>query len=88
MQKESVFIPTGFDSVMLIDALCKGSNVETKVFEEVIKKPSQVSGGPAAQNKPEISCDDWQSVLSKSFGSGGPSRRSAMTGGMSGAQGA
>ena len=67
---------------MLIDALCKGSAVETKVFEEVIKKPSQVSNaGPIAQNKPEITCEEWQTILSKSFGSGGPSRRSAMAGG-------
>jgi len=45
---------------MLIDALCKGSAVETKVFEEVIKKPSQVSNaGPIAQNKPEITCEEW-----------------------------
>lgn len=39
MQKDSVFIPTGFDSLLLIDALCKGSVFENKVFEEVLKKP-------------------------------------------------
>lgn len=45
---------------MQIDALCKGSAVENKVFEEVIKRPSQsANSGPVAQNKPEIMCDDW-----------------------------
>lgn len=40
LQKESIFIPTGFDSLMLIDALCKGGMLENKLYEEVIKKPS------------------------------------------------
>lgn len=40
MQKDSIFIPTGFDSLMLIDALCKGTVNENKIFEEVIKRPS------------------------------------------------
>ena len=45
---------------MQIDALCKGSAVEHKVFEEVIKRPAQAGNtGPIAQNKPEIVCDDW-----------------------------
>lgn len=58
---------------MQIDALCKGSAVEHKVFEEVIKRPAQAGNtGPIAQNKPEIVCDDWQSILSKSVGTGGP----------------
>lgn len=38
-QKNSIFIPSGFDSLLLIEALCKGSNLDNKVFEEVIKKP-------------------------------------------------
>lgn len=41
LSKDSVFIPTGFDSLMLIEALCKGVPAfENRLFEEVIKKPS------------------------------------------------
>ncbi|CDW77480.1 cytoplasmic dynein 1 light intermediate chain 2 [Stylonychia lemnae] len=64
-QKDSIFIPTGFDSLMLIDALCKGAYSEGKVYEEVIKKPSIAQQG---QNKPEVTCEDWQIVLQKQFG--------------------
>jgi dynein light intermediate chain 1 len=38
-QKNSIFLPSGFDSLLLIDALCKGTQSESKVFEEIIKKP-------------------------------------------------
>lgn len=40
LSKDSIFIPTGYDSLLLIDALCKGTAHENKIFEEVIKKPS------------------------------------------------
>lgn len=36
-EKDQIFIPTGFDSVMLINELCKGA--EDALFEERIKKP-------------------------------------------------
>ena len=41
-QKNSIFIPSGFDSLMLIDALCKGTSMDGKSFEEVIKKPNVI----------------------------------------------
>lgn len=37
--KETIFLPTGYDSLLLIDGLCKGSFNENKIFEEIIKKP-------------------------------------------------
>lgn len=40
--KNSIFIPSGFDSLMLIEALCKGTNFEGKSFEEIIKKPGVI----------------------------------------------
>lgn len=40
--KNSIFIPSGFDSLMLIEALCKGSSVEGKPYEEIIKKPGVI----------------------------------------------
>jgi hypothetical protein len=36
-EKDQIFIPTGFDSLMLINELCKGA--EDGLFEERIKKP-------------------------------------------------
>jgi hypothetical protein len=45
---------------MLIDALCKGTGNETKIFEEIIKKPNSVQ---QAQNKPEVGCEEWQAIL-------------------------
>jgi dynein light intermediate chain 1, cytosolic len=40
-QKNSIFLPSGFDSLNLIDKLCKGTPLEGKVFENVIQKPNQ-----------------------------------------------
>ena len=45
-QKNSVFIPSGFDSKLLIESLGKGNSQDDKVFDEVIKKP-----GAAGQNQ-------------------------------------
>ena len=38
-QKNSIFIPTGYDSQQFIDTLCKNTGIDGKIFEEVIKRP-------------------------------------------------
>jgi dynein light intermediate chain 1 len=35
-EKDQVFIPTGFDSLLLINELCKGADDGSKLFEERI----------------------------------------------------
>jgi dynein light intermediate chain 1 len=39
-QKNSIFIPSGFDSLQFIESLCKGTAIEEKIYEEVIVKPA------------------------------------------------
>lgn len=39
-KKDSLFIPTGFDSLNLINELCKNMD-EGLLFEEVLKKPAE-----------------------------------------------
>jgi len=65
--KNSIFIPSGFDSLMLIDALCKGTPLESKVFEEIIRRPVQ-GGGQQSKAKAEILTDAFHSLLYKYFG--------------------
>lgn len=69
IQKNSIFIPSGFDSVLLIEGLCKGTAFEKKVFEQVIAKPSQVN--PQVKTKPEILTEEWHTILLKHHGGKG-----------------
>jgi len=39
-KKDSLFIPTGFDSINLINELCKNMD-DAVLFEEVLKKPAE-----------------------------------------------
>ena len=57
-QKNSIFLPSGFDSLLLIDALCKGTQSESKVFEEIIKKPV-AQGQAQGKITAEIITDEW-----------------------------
>jgi hypothetical protein len=41
--KNSIFLPSGFDSLLLIEALCKGTPQENKVFEEIIMRPATLN---------------------------------------------
>ena len=61
-QKTAIFLPSGFDSLNLIDKLCKGTPLEGKVFENVIQRP-HIAGGLSSKVKPEIVTDDWQATL-------------------------
>lgn len=56
--KNSIFIPSGFDSLAIIDSIKVGPSFDGKIFEEVIKRP------PIPQNvqskiKPEVITEDW-----------------------------
>jgi hypothetical protein len=59
-EKDQIFIPTGFDSQMLINELCKGVD-DGQLYEEKIKKPQ----GQAKQERNDIHCEDWQALLSQ-----------------------
>ena len=62
-QKNQIFIPSGFDSLQFIESLLT-NNLEGKVFEEVIKKPSTTQNAQQ-KIKPEILTDEWQQILYK-----------------------
>lgn len=63
-QKNSIFIPAGFDSLLMIDTLCKGTADEKKVYEEVIKKPASMTNAQS-KVKAEILTEDFHSLLGK-----------------------
>lgn len=58
-QKNSIFIPSGFDSLTLVESLCTGMGLNGKIFEEVIKRPPVLQNAQS-KGKPEILTDDWQ----------------------------
>ena len=63
--KNSIFIPSGFDSKQLIESLCKNiAAFENKVFDEIIKRPSNI-GNAQSKQKAEIATKDWHHILIK-----------------------
>lgn len=60
--KDQLFIPTGFDSLHLIDELCKEAN-QGELYENRIKRPQ----GQSQQVKQDIFCDEWQNLLLQKF---------------------
>ena len=63
-KKDSLFIPTGFDSINLINELCKNMD-DAMLFEEVLKKPAEKQN--KTQKTADVQCDDWYTIMQNEF---------------------